>query len=91
MNTYTYKWILYLISVTIVLTIVVQGYWNYKNYKQNKQHFINDVQISLDNALENYYANLVQSKKDFGFVENVSTNNITLKQRKNADSLFKVI
>lgn len=40
---------------------MVQCYWNYKNYKQNKQHFINNVQTSLDNALEDYYANLAEA------------------------------
>ncbi|MFD2822116.1 sensor histidine kinase [Lacinutrix iliipiscaria] len=45
----------------MLLTIVVQCYWNYKNYLQNKQHFINQVQISLDNALEAYYANLAEA------------------------------
>jgi len=56
-----YKGILYVIVATMLLTVVVQCYWNYKNYLQNKQRYINDVQIALDNALDNYYADLAKS------------------------------
>mgnify|MGYP001035841959 FL=1 len=63
MNTKKYKWILYLITATIVITIIVQLYWNYNNYIDNKQRVKNDIQISLDNAIETYYAD--SSKKSF--------------------------
>ncbi len=63
MNEKKYTVLLYIIVITILLTIVVQGYWNYKNYLQNKQQFINQVQISLDNALEAYYANLAEANQ----------------------------
>ncbi len=56
------NWILYFIIATIAITVAVQVYWNYKNYQVNKQQFINQVQISLDNAVEAYYADIV--KKD---------------------------
>jgi len=46
----------------ILGTITIQVYWNYKNYLVNKQQLINDVQISLDNAVEGYYANLAENK-----------------------------
>ncbi len=61
MNEQKYRWLLYVIVITIILTIVVQGYWNYKNYLLNKQNFINQVQVSLDNALDTYYAELAES------------------------------
>ncbi len=63
MNEKKYKWLLYLIVITILLTIVVQCYWNYKNYLQNKQNFINQVQVSFDNALDTYYADLAESNQ----------------------------
>ncbi|WP_452231594.1 sensor histidine kinase [Lacinutrix sp. MEBiC02595] len=92
MNTKKYRWILYLILTTIVLTIVVQGYWNYKNYLQNKQHFSNNVQTSLDNALDAYYADLAQSNKRITFIDNETSNiNIHSKPHKDADSLFLVL
>ena len=46
MNTKKYKWIFYLITATIVTTIGVQFYWNYKTYQENKQRVTNEIQIS---------------------------------------------
>jgi two-component system phosphate regulon sensor histidine kinase PhoR len=63
MNTKKYKWIFYLITATIVTTIGVQFYWNFKNYEENKQRVLNEIQLSLDNAIEEYYSSL--AKKDF--------------------------
>lgn len=58
-----YTWIFYLITVTIIATIGVQFYWNFKNYEENKQRVKNEIQLSLDNAVEEYYSSL--AKKDF--------------------------
>ena len=63
MSTKKYNWILYLIATTIIVTIVIQFYWNFKNYEQNKQRVLNEIQISLDNTVEAYYTDL--SKKNF--------------------------
>ena len=63
MNTRKFNWILYLILVTILATISVQLYWNYKNYEQNKQTILNEIQLSLDNSIEQFFANL--SKENF--------------------------
>tara|TARA_R110002049_G_scaffold237340_2_gene410442 strand:- start:2510 stop:3979 length:1470 start_codon:yes stop_codon:yes gene_type:complete len=60
MNGKKYKWLLYFIVFTILLTVVVQGYWNYENYLKSKQSLNNDVQISLDNALDTYFADLAE-------------------------------
>ena len=60
MNGKKYNWILYLISLTIVTTIAVQLYWNYKNYKQNKQYVINEIQESFDSSIEEYFAKLTK-------------------------------
>ena len=60
MNETRYRWILYVIVTVIVATIAIQIYWNYKNYLNNKQQLINDVQVSLDKAVEDYYANLAE-------------------------------
>jgi signal transduction histidine kinase len=62
MNDKRYQWILYIIVFVILGTISIQVYWNYKNYLVNKQQLINDVQISLDNAVETYYADLAENK-----------------------------
>ncbi|MBU2929149.1 sensor histidine kinase [Winogradskyella psychrotolerans] len=60
MDTKRYRLILYTIVVVIVSTIGIQIYWNYKNYQTNKQQLINDVQISLDKAVDDYYTALAE-------------------------------
>lgn len=62
MNTKKYTWIFYFITATILATIAVQFYWNYKNYEENKQRITNEIQLSLDNAIEEYYASLAKNK-----------------------------
>ena len=60
MNDKRYKWILYTIVAVIAVTIGIQLFWNYKNYQSNKQQLINDVQVSLDKAVDDYYAALAE-------------------------------
>ncbi|MEZ4803261.1 MAG: HAMP domain-containing sensor histidine kinase [Gelidibacter sp.] len=60
MNERKYHSILYIIIITMALTIAVQCYWNYNNFLANKQRYVNDVQIALDNAVEIYYADLAE-------------------------------
>lgn len=60
MNGIRYRRILYFISLVILLTLCVQGYWSYKNYLSEKQQLITDVQVSLDNALDSYYTRLAK-------------------------------
>jgi len=61
MNTQKQKLLLYLITTTIVATIAVQFYWNHRNYEENKQRVANEIQLSLDNAVEEYYSFLAKS------------------------------
>tara|TARA_R110001583_G_scaffold71272_2_gene201078 strand:- start:1488 stop:2954 length:1467 start_codon:yes stop_codon:yes gene_type:complete len=70
MNKQNYKRVVYLIGITIIITITVQLYWNYREYQNNKQNLIINVQHSLDNAVEDYYANLTRS----GFITYSSEN-----------------
>ena len=60
MNNERYRYILYFIVAVIVTTIAIQVYWNYNNYINNKQQLVNDVQTSLDKAIDDYYAALAQ-------------------------------
>ena len=70
-----YKWILYLIILVIISTIGIQVYWNYKNYQVNRQQLINDVQSSLDNAVDTYYTALAQNTTiGFSFDEDFEGN-----------------
>jgi two-component system phosphate regulon sensor histidine kinase PhoR len=61
MNKKNYKWVVSFISITIIITIAVQVYWNYREYKINREQLIRNVQRSLDNGVEDYYANLTRS------------------------------
>ncbi|RXP60343.1 sensor histidine kinase [Lutibacter sp. HS1-25] len=61
MDKQNYKWVVYFIGLTIVITIAAQVYWNIKEYETNKQQLISKVQRSLDNAVETYFANLTKS------------------------------
>lgn len=61
MDKQNYKWVVYFIGITIITTIAVQVYWNYREYQINKQHLINRVQRSLDNSVEAYFANITKS------------------------------
>jgi len=77
MNTRKHNWILYLISITITVTIAVQFYWNYKNFQENRRRVINEIQISFDNAVEEYFSNnTIKPKYVFGTTrKNVSGKN----------------
>jgi two-component system phosphate regulon sensor histidine kinase PhoR len=61
MDKKNYKWIVYFIGITILTTIAVQVYWNYREYQINKQNLVSKVQLSLDNAVEAYFVNLTKS------------------------------
>ena len=58
-NRYTY--ILYFITLVIVITFGIQLYWNYKNYQTSKQQLINDVHASLDSAVDLYYEDIARN------------------------------
>lgn len=79
MNTKKYHWILYFITATIIVTVAVQVYWNFKNYQTNKQQVTNEIQRGLDTALEEYYAEL--AKTDYLTIiqseEGIVTSNIS--------------
>jgi len=87
------SWILYGIIATIAIMITVQVYWNYKNYQVNKQQFINQVQISLDYAVEAYYADIAKNDQIMFVSLDASAtiedlNSITEIRNANIDSLF---
>ncbi|CAL2108535.1 Sensor histidine kinase [Tenacibaculum sp. 190524A02b] len=77
-----HNWILYFISITIITTIAVQFYWNYKNYELNKQRVINEVQYSLNKAIDLYFSDLSKSNF-FAIVESdsIANSKISLKNK----------
>jgi len=64
------------IIAVIIGTIGIQVYWNFKNYEVNKQQLVNDVQTSLDNAIETYYANLAEKSAISFAIETTTDDNI---------------
>lgn len=87
MNNKKYQWIFYLIVFVILCTIGIQVYWNYKNYQTNKQQLINDVQVSLDNAVNDYYANLAE-RSTIGFAINATSPKEYLQQHGRLDTIL---
>ncbi|WP_109299683.1 cell wall metabolism sensor histidine kinase WalK [Aquimarina sp. AU474] len=69
----SYKNILYFITAVIIITLAIQVYWNYKNYKTGKQQLINEVQISLDNAVDEYFTELAKENAVFIMPNNMMT------------------
>ena len=92
MNRLKYRWLLYFISAVILTTLCIQGYWNYKNYQLGKQQLINDVQTSLDNAVDQYYTHLATSES-FEFIRDSVEINLSHSNLLNAgrDSIRIVI
>lgn len=80
------SWALYLIIITIIISIVIQSYWNYKNYLENKRIFINTVQNSLDNAVDTYFTNI--ATKEFQFTPKSTPKNFSI-EINTLDSLSK--
>ena len=90
MNASKYKYILYLIATVILCTIGIQVYWNYKNYTNNKQQLVNDVQTSLDNAVDKYYESLAK-ETSFGLTVKADSEGGLFTKQKPFDSLIKYI
>jgi len=89
MNGKRYTAVLYFIAFVIGATLCIQLYWNYKNYQTSKQQLINDVQTSLDNAVENHFANLAKNNT-FHFLEDqvtLESNSLELLTKKSTDSM----
>lgn len=55
MNEKNYKYLLYLISAVIAITLAIQVYWNYKNYKESERELRIDLQTTLDQSVEDYF------------------------------------
>ncbi|WP_084371903.1 sensor histidine kinase [Reichenbachiella faecimaris] len=50
----------WVIVVAILMTVLAQGYWNWRNYQENKRFLLSEIQMALDNAVEQYYAQLAK-------------------------------
>lgn len=50
-----YQYLLYVISTVIAITLAIQVYWNYKNYKESERELRIDLQTALDQSVEDYF------------------------------------
>ncbi|AXT57998.1 HAMP domain-containing histidine kinase [Aquimarina sp. MMG015] len=85
----SYRSILYFIAFVILVTLSIQVYWNLKNYEASKQQLINEVQISLDNAVDQYYTELAE-KNTIGFSSDSSNIGSFLKKSSFSNLLKKI-
>ena len=60
MNYRKERLLLLFITCTILGTIAVQVYWNYKNYLVHKTRITNEIQICLDLGIDQYYADITK-------------------------------
>lgn len=59
---------------------MVQVYWNYREYQIQKQNLISRVQLSLDNSVEAYFADIAKSGfKSYIIKTSTNTDSIVLK------------
>lgn len=56
----SYRTILYFICLVTLCTIVIQFYWNYRNYQEGKQQLANEVLSSLNSAIDSYFIDLAE-------------------------------
>lgn len=68
--------VVFFIGLIVVITIAIQFYWNYIQYKNNKQQVVNDVQFVLDNTVESYYTDLSKESVIYVFQQD-TLNTIT--------------
>jgi two-component system phosphate regulon sensor histidine kinase PhoR len=69
-----HKSLLYFIGLVIMVTLCIQLYWNYKNYQSGRQQLINEVQNSLDQAIDKYYINMAERNTRFFISKNKDSN-----------------
>lgn len=50
-----YFFILYFILFTVITIISIQVYWNIKNFKNSKAKITENIQITLDNTVDEFY------------------------------------
>lgn len=52
---------IYFVAGVVLVTLAIQFYWNVKNYRSEKQRLVNDMQISLDQSVNNYFATVAKN------------------------------
>ncbi|MBZ9629728.1 HAMP domain-containing histidine kinase [Salegentibacter sp. LM13S] len=58
--------VLYFISIVILVTLCIQFYWNYKNYKTGEKQLIREVGNSVNKAIDSYFMHM-EERNTFKF------------------------
>jgi two-component system phosphate regulon sensor histidine kinase PhoR len=77
-------YLLYLVGLTIVVTIGIQLYWNHQNYLTNQQQLIREVREELDQSVDFYYDETSQNN----FITLIDTTSIV--ETGDGSSTFKL-
>lgn len=83
-----FPFLIYFITLTVITIIGIQVYWNVKNYNLTRDRMINDLQITLDNAVDKYFIDLAALKINYKLENNLKNSNLrgdyfgNLKKRK---------
>ena len=68
-----YRRVPYFILLVIGITLITQLYWSFKNYQAGKQTLLNEVQTSLDNAVDRYYSELAKNNTFNFLIDSLDT------------------
>lgn len=82
-----YKWLLYLISLTILITVGAQVYWNFQQYELEKRTLSQLYRTVLDEAVEKYYGEI--TKKHVGRFQHRSIETHPLRTETDVEILLK--
>lgn len=62
MNQKKVNFIIALIAVTTVITLAIQFYWNYENYRTNEQFIYNEIHSSFNETVDYHYEQTSKNK-----------------------------
>ncbi|RXG18467.1 two-component system phosphate regulon sensor histidine kinase PhoR [Leeuwenhoekiella aestuarii] len=88
MKNRNYLILIYFISGVILVTLSIQFYWNIKNYETERLRLIDELQASLDNAVDSYYTVLAKNNTLSLLIDNNSQKASTTQK---IDSILKRI
>ncbi|WP_124979169.1 sensor histidine kinase [Nonlabens xiamenensis] len=73
MNDRKYHFLFVLISVVIAAVLAMQIYWNYKNFQESEKQLLSELQVSLDQSVEEYYTEFLETEQ-YGIIVEETTN-----------------
>ncbi len=85
-----YKYILGFILFTVLATVGLQGYWNYKNYQSNELQLKKEIQLMFDQSVSDYFE-MVSKEDMIGFFsEGDEVSSVDFMEMIRIDTILKV-